>query len=452
MAMSLEIRWLYLSALLLLLVLSYIYSGSEVAFFSLPPSNFLKRKKLSEELKKAYEMLNKPDALLMTILLGNTAVNSFASSIFAVLASEFTGEMRLPKWALTILDIVVFTGVLLVLGEVTPKLKALNDPEKFIEEFFPFIDALTKTRFLFAGPFSSLSKFFDIHRGGAYGRALFDEIHEMLVHLQDEEKLMDEEKHFISEFMKFLQGTLRDFAIPREEMPFVKMGASVEDVIRVMRDKETDFVAVIGHSLDDIRGVITATGLLKHIFEIEHIDENVLKFDEFKPFFLVEHEEIKKYWESEEIQKDQYFDFRKHDVVILIDEFGGTVGAVSKRKIYETFFSFQEGIQLTDEGLIVDGYTSLAKIEMLFGVDLNDAPTVAGFILKLYHEQKSVGKAELKAGTKFKVNGLIFEILEVEDEQIKKVKIVPDPDWPDSIHFRKPMLTSMVQKESSEAK
>ncbi len=395
-----------------LLVLSYIFSGSEVALFSLSPGMVKKMKLPEKKARIIKELLSNQRRLLATILIGNTAVNSFASSLFAALSAWFLSRLHLPEALSTLFEITVFTAVLLIMGEVTPKLIALNDPLTFSQRFAPVIHKFS----LVFGKFAKFLEWFErilpqTELEGQHGTALFDEIYFILKEVREVQAIEAEEALLIRESLSLIRGKVRDVMMPISELKTLSHTSTVFDAIEFMHTFEKDFVLVHKDSVDNIAGVVTPFSILEtQSWSPQGRITDVLE----TPLFVLDEAELEQVW-------DQLRD-RKVKLAVVVDEYGNTEGIVFLEDVVEKLLNPHTGIkQISPNMLIVDGDVEIEQIEDLLDLDFGYDGTVAGYLMEKLSRVPHEGEicvVETRDGKTVK-----FEVLSEESGKIKSIKI-----------------------------
>lgn len=410
--------------LLLSLIFSALFSGSEVALFSLDKNNL-------KELKEGKSLLNKyiltlleyPRRLLVTILLGNTIFNVAASILAVTIAIEFAEIYQFSVELVLLAQIILLTIFLLLIGEITPKLFATKNPLLFsrIIAFplywtsiliYPVATIITDSIKYLASKFK-----IDKSKTALHSTEIVD-----LVEIGKEHGSIEEEEHdLIHGLVEFKSINVREVMTPRVDIIAVSVDAEYDDVIDLITESGHSRIPVYKEDLDDIIGVLYAKDILlfldKNKGKKSFILSNIIREVIFVPETKLINELLR------EFQKEN-----KH-LGIVVDEYGGTSGLVSLEDILEEIVGEiqdeydneeEEIIKIDDDKFVVLGKVSIDEINELLEKDFSnendDYDTVGGFIF--YHAGMIPPK-----GYKFNYEGFNFKVVEVENKRVNKIII-----------------------------
>ena len=420
-----DIDWLSkLIFLLITLIFSALFSGSEVALFSLDKKH-LKELKEGNSLVNRYilSLLESPRRLLVTILLGNTIFNVAASILAVTLAIDFALVNDYSVELVLLVQIVLLTIFLLLIGEITPKLFASKNPMTFSKVIafplywtsiliYPVAKILTDAiKFI-------VSKFkIDSSKTALHPSEITD-----LVDIGKEHGSIEEEEHeLIHGLVEFRSINVREVMTPRVDIIAIASNAKYDEVIDLITESGHSRIPVYEEDLDDIIGVLYAKDILsfldkkksKNLFTLKKIVREVI----FIPETKLIHELLR------EFQK------KNIHMGIVVDEYGGTSGLVSLEDILEEIVGEiqdeydkeeKEIIKVDEDKYVVLGKVSIDELNELLGKDFtnenDDYDTVGGFIF--YHAGKIPEK-----GYHFDYEDLNFKAVDVENKRVNKVII-----------------------------
>jgi len=408
-----------LLVLLLLLGLSALISGSEVALFSLEPKEIelLKsNKKRSAQL--ILKLLADPEQLLASILVGNNFVNIaivlLASHISTSLISF--GDARTFEF---IFQTVIITFLLLLVGEIIPKVYAAHFPKNFALKISPFIYLLGKItkpiNFLLIHSTSFVNKRMNRHR-----RELsMDEISKALK-LANHEDLTDD-KEILEGIVKFGSKSVSEIMHSRMDMVVADFNSNFSVILEIIRESGYSRIPVYSGSLDEIRGILYIKDLLPHLTK-----GTSFKWQQLirPPFFIPETKKIDDL--LEEFQKS------KVHLAIVVDEFGGTSGLVTLEDILEEIvgdiadeFDVEERFftKLGPNEYLFDGKTLLNDFYKVLDFEddvfedfRGDADTLAGLVLELTGEFPELHEI-------IPCKNFTFQIEALDHKRIKEIKV-----------------------------
>lgn len=405
---------IFIIILALLLLFSALISASEVAFFSLSPGQ------LDELSQKGYQKVinlhKKPDRLLATILISNNFVNVAIVIISAYLVDSLFDFSNNPILGF-IIQVIVVTFVILLFGEIIPKLYA-NRSQTSVAIFMA--SPLSFLGYLFR-PLSSLL----IHSTSLISKKVtqkdslsMDQLSKALELTDDSE--LTEEKDILEGIVRFSNISAIDIIQPRINIIAISLEDDFEHLRQLIIEHGYSRLPVYNENLDNIVGILYIKDLLAHLKKSAHFKWQTL----IRPaYFVPETKKINDLLEE--------FQSKKVHLAIVVDEYGGTSGIVTMEDILEEIIGDindetdeQEHtyIKIKNNAFIFEGHTLLNDFEKIIDADGNsfkeiegEADTLAGLILEI--------KGELP-----KKNDVIvyrehkFTILDVDSRRIKKIK------------------------------
>ncbi len=403
--------------ILVLLILSAFFSGSEVAFFSI---HRVRLRGMGEERDLSSRMvahlMKYPGRLLTTILIGNMIVNILISITLPLRLERIIEEaFRAPQSLSYILTICISTVILVFFGEVTPKVFAVRVGEIYARlAVFPLKAAdwgLTPARWA-AVKFTEF--LFRVTRFDRIKPAPFITDKEFISVLSDSEAqgvIEQEEGQMIQGIIESGDAYVREILVPRPDVVSIGSDASVGEALELFRKHEFSRMPVHQENLDHVVGVLVAKDLLQNIAE-GRLDEPISPLARpanFVPETMTLREFVK------DAQR------KRMHLSIVVDEYGGTEGvATLEDAIEEVVGDIRdaedgESPQYTNLGggaYIVDGSLPLDEFCDLLGVDLrdNEHETVAGFFID--HTNKVPEK-----GDHLTANDIVFTVEEVEGKR-----------------------------------
>ena len=402
----------------LLLMLSGMMSASEVAFFSLQPSDLRQiKQRTSLASESVLKLLKNGDSLLATILVVNNLVN-----IAIVICSSKIVNTMLHFNNATIEFI--FTGVLvtfllLLFGEILPKIVAQSSNVKVA---LAFAQPLVILRWLFS-PFSYIL----INTSGRVGKMATPSgenisIEELADAVDMTTEQDSEEQKILSGIVGIASREVEDIMRPRIDIKAVEQTMTFTEVKRVITETGYSRLPVYNEDIDDIKGVLFVKDLLSHIS----------KGDEFgwqrlirEPYFVPMHKKVNAVLED--------FQKQKFHMAIVVDEYGATQGLISLEDILEEVvgeISDESDVdesfyrRLNENTYLFEGKTHIVDVARV--LDLDDdlfedvqgrAETVAGLMLE-------INRNFLKKGDEVQAHDIRFIVEKMEGHRIDKIKII----------------------------
>ncbi|MFH1721861.1 MAG: hemolysin family protein [Candidatus Altiarchaeota archaeon] len=406
--------WILIVFLLILVLISGFFSGTEVALISVGRfklRNLIKQKKRGS--LSLQRVKNDPERMLTTILIGNNVVNIGASALATYLATDYFGSLGVG------IATGVMTFLILVFGEILPKNIAATHNEKIALKVAPIVEIIEKTFSPVIAIFEYISHLMrDIYKPKKTRPLLTEEELKTIVEVGVEEKVIDiKEQELIEGILEF-----NDIAVKEVMTPLVKMKGLEselflsEAISRMNQSGHSRFPVYEGGNRDKIVGIVH----LKDFMRAWEKDQTQKLADiSRKPFFVSRESIISELFR--EMQK------RRIHIAIVINEFGGVEGLVTMENLLEEIVGEIEDesddvlpdlfIKKDKNTLLLHGETDLEKIEQFFKVELprnSDYQTVSGL---LHFQLKKIPRR----GSKLEINGLEFEVKKVSKRRPEKV-------------------------------
>ena len=391
---------------LLLLALSGFVSASETSFFSLSPEEL---KRLSQDNsfrgRKASVLLSDSERLLATILTANNLVNV---AIILLLDLAFAQMLVFSaEWAEFLVLTVILTFILLLFGEIIPKLYSAHNSLPFSLKAAPLLSVLT----VLLRPVSSLlmrSKVLSDHVQSKNNYNISVDQLEHALELTDSEDIQDEQQ-LLEGVIRFGDETVVDIMTSRIDMIMLDVKASYGDVIKCIRENFYSRVPVYSGTSDNIKGILYIKDLLPYLE----------KGDGFR-------------WQS--LIRPAFFvpETRKIKMAIGVDEFGGTSGLVTLEDVIEEILG-EINDEFDDDSVayrktgpdtyVFEGKTLLSDFFKVIGLDEDDysefvgeADTLAGFLLELKGDFP-------KKDEELVCKDLVFKVMEKKERRLSGIRV-----------------------------
>ncbi len=404
---------------LFLLVCSGLISASEMAFFSLDPEalDTIKAGKHSAD-KQIEKLRSRSEHLLATILVCNNLVNIAIITLLDYFISrivDFGGSKAIELLLVTIL----LTFLLLLFGEIIPKIYSAQHTLRFCRFIAPVLATLDKV----FHPISSL-----LMRSQAITSRIISYRADKLtvsdlehaLELTDKEELKDESR-MLEGILHFGAVTVKEIMTPRVDLVDIEIHQPFDEVLKCVTETKTSRIPVYTDTEDNIKGILYTKDLLPHIDKPASFRwQKLIR----APYFVPETKMI----------DDLLNDFQKLKVhiAIVVDEFGGTSGIVTMEDILEEIvgeiddeydemkkpFARIDKVTYLFEGKcqLIDMTRILHLDDDFFGDAGGDADTLAGLLLELKSEFPELHE-------KITFRNLTFETMEMSERRIVKVKV-----------------------------
>jgi len=414
--------WFLLSTgiLFFLLLLSALISGAEVAFFSLTQIELDKAlESKSNDQKIVVSLLEKPQKLLATILISNNFIN-----ILIVLLFAYIGEFLFANIASLVLkfliEVVLITFLILLFGEVLPKVYATRNALKFAS-FMAFpLKVLSSLLSVISLPLMSLTNVIENKLGKKQSNLSVEKLSRAL-ELTSDQATTKEEQKILEGIVNFGNTETSQIMIPRIDIFAISDDEPYENVVSNIVKKGFSRNPVFHENVDEIIGVLYAKDLLPHLNKTNFNWQKLIR----EPYFVPENKKL------DDLLKE--FQEKKNHLAVVVDEYGGTSGIVTLEDVIEEIVGdindeFDDDdrtySKIDKNNYLFEGKTNLKDfykiIELedsdLFDKNKGESETIAGFILEIYG--KFPRKNEI-----IKFENISFKIESMDKKRIKKVKI-----------------------------
>ena len=391
--------------LLVLLFCSGFFSGSETSFFSLGRVARCRFDKEQETLVLRWirDLIRRPRRLLITILIGNECVNITASALSAYLTDDFLGRWLPPadddRLVLKTLAATAFIfPLILILGEVTPKILALLNPLRFARAVvLPlklFAHAVAPVRLLLESLANAIVTLV-LGRQPVEETPLTEREFRNLVDLSREGgELWESEHQFIHNIFEFGDTRVSELMTPRTDMVCVRSRHTLTEVLQIIAKHPFSRIPVTDKDKDDVVGILYSKDLLRDTLEPGQEGVWDLRKILRKPYFIPQTKKA----------SDLFREFRSHHVhlAIVVDEYGGVAGLVTMGDLLGGLFGEvpdrdgSEALQMREaEGnaLIVPARMPLDEFNRRLEADLPEDvhDTLGGFVFDLFGRLPAVG-------------------------------------------------------------
>ena len=378
----------------ILLIASALVSGSEVAFFSLTPADLeeLQHRKImgnSAAAGRALELLQHPDSdraprhLLATILVLNNLVNIIIILISTLIVEQILPSEAIESWVYWTVHIGGVTFILLLFGEVVPKVYATNNRLQFAQMM---ATPLLISRRIVSPIWKPL-----VRLGSWIGKRvevpatdLSVEDLEQALHLTADHERSDEEQRILEGIVALGSKDAKQVMTARTDMESISSDESWEQLKAQIIESGFSRIPVHSGSQDEIKGILHTKDLLPHLRE-----EDVAWSSLIRPvYFVPENKKI------DDIMRE--FQERKTHIAIVVDEYGGTSGIITLEDIMEEIvgeisdeFDAEEIAysRLDERTFIIEAKTALIDVYRILGLDdevweaaKGESDTLGGFV------------------------------------------------------------------------
>jgi gliding motility-associated protein GldE len=399
-----------------------LISGAEVAFFSLQLKSLEDEDQSSDlALRRVITLLKKPKRLLATILVANNFINIAIVLVFAVLSDSFLVEVENPILML-IIEVGIITSLILIFGEILPKVYANRNALQFSKQMSFIISILDRyLLFWITYPMSKTTIFLEKRLGDQKNQFSVDKLSQALELTGDQETTSDEQR-ILEGIVNFGNTDTREVMCPRMDMFALSYELTIEEILPIILEQGFSRIPVFQEKKDNIKGILYTKDLLPNLDNPNFAWQDVLK----PPIYVPENKKL------DDLLKE--FQKKKIHLAIVVDEYGGTSGLITLEDIMEEIVGdisdeFDEE-SLSYSKLDEKTYVFEAKISLkdffkvihleeteIFESVKGDSETLAGLLLE-------ISKRFPKKGQKIRFEGYVFTVEEIDQLRIKQVKVL----------------------------
>jgi len=414
--------------LVFLVSCSAFFSGSEIAFLSIPQirlRSLNEDKSISGRLIAA--MMIHPGRLLTTILIGNLIVNILISVVLGGRAVTLLEEhFELQPALASVLAVAICTTILVFFGEIAPKILAAHLGERFARvAAFPLLlsdkvlSVLREALLYFTDFIFRVTRFTELH---AAPFMTDEELKAVLSGSEAKGVIQEEKRQMIQGILEFTDAPLREILVPRPDVIAIPAEATVSEALKTLREHEFARMPVYEGDLDHIVGILFAKDLLPAVTRggVGTTIGGLVRQAHFVPETMSIHTFVK------EAQR-----LRTH-MAVVVDEYGGTEGIVTLEDALEEVVGDimdedeeDEALyeQLDDHVYRISGGLALDDLGELIGVNLEDEEheTVAGFVMDQIDKIPEAGDTITYAGVRF-----VVEAVDGKRVESLRVELVPE--------------------------
>ena len=404
----------------ILLVFSGYASGSEIAFFSLSPNDLNELDEDKNERDRQISALrDDSERTLATILITNNLVNVTIIMLCNYFFAHVV-DFGTAYWLQFVMITVLLTFVLLLFGEIMPKVYAAQHVLAFCRFSAPGITSLRKVFY----PLSSI-----LLRSGLLAEKVVQKENHVLsvddleqaLELTDENDLK-EEKNMLEGIVRFGDETAKEVMTSRQDVVDLDFRTSYQDVLKCIIENNYSRIPVYQGSIDNIRGILYIKDLIPHLSKPANFRwQSLIR----PPYFVPETKKI------DDLLRD--FQENKVHIAIVVDEFGGTSGIITLEDILEEIvgeindeYDEEEKTytRINANTYVFEGKTLLSDFFKILDIDdetfeevEGDADSLAGLLLEIKGDFPVLHE-------KIDFKNFTFEVVELDNYRISKIKLV----------------------------
>ena len=410
-----------LAVTILLLLCSAAASASETAFFSLSPSQLseIRSSKATVDKRIVY-LLGNSKLLLATILITNNLVNVGIVILSTFLVNHYLDFSASPLMGF-LFQVVIITALLLLLGEIMPKVIATRKPVTIASLLATPLIIVQKILYPFSMLLVNSTRFIDKRQSQNHHITL-DDISNA-IDITNDGQVDEEDRKIMKSITRFGEINAREIMSPRVDLTVIDNALPFSEIQKIIMESGYSRIPVYNETPDTITGILYIKDLLPYLSEDDSFAwENLVR----PPFFIPENKPI-----NDLLQE---FQEKKIHMAVVVDEYGGTSGIITLEDIIEEivgeindefdieadnrFYSRVDG-----HNYIFEGKTSINDMCRVMGLDdrifdeaKGESESLAGLILELAGKMPSTGET-------FKLGDFVFRVEAADKRRIKKIKI-----------------------------
>ena len=382
--------------LAILILINAFFAATEIAFISLNDAKIEKQaKEGNKKAKQIKKMLREPSKFLATIQIGITLAG-FLSSAFAAdafaddLAPALENLMPLGLAVWRNISIILITIILsyfsLIFGELVPKRLAMRNSEKIAFGTIGIIRAIS----IITAPFvklltastNGISKLFGIT--GTDEETVTEEEIRMMVDVGEEKgSIKEEEKELINNVFEFNDKVVSEIMIHRKDIYAIDINSDIDNILKELDEYKYSRIPVYEENIDNIVGMLFIKDLLANVKKKDKVKiSKIIR----EPYFVSENKQIDELFRD--LQKN------KHQLAIVLDEYGGTAGLVTMEDIIEELVGNifdeyddeeKEFEKIDDNTFLISGSVSIHDLRKILGVEIPEGEydTLSGYLIEL---------------------------------------------------------------------
>ncbi|WP_425446103.1 hemolysin family protein [Dethiothermospora halolimnae] len=405
---------------LVLLILSAVFSSSETALTAITPAKIRRLKEHDEKNAKLLKKIKKKtNTILATILIGNNLVNIAATAIL----TELTAEVFSGKWSVLIATMTM-TILILIFGEITPKTFAAQNPESIavkVSRMLVVLSKILKPVLIILNKITSI--IIKILGGSVDNNGAFvteEEIKSMVNAGEEEGVVKHKEREMIEGIFQIDDIYVTDVMVPRIDIISISVEDNIEEALNIIIKYGFSRIPVYKDTIDNIVGILYAKDILPFLGSDKKSinDKSIINLMR-NAFYIPETKKVSNL--LRELQQ------QKIHMAIVLDEYGGTEGLVTIEDILEEIVGdildeYDNEINLVEkieENIYsVRAEVSLEEINELFGSDLpeDDFDSLGGFIFS------SLGRVPIQ-GDSIEYGNIDFIVTKISNRRVRQIQI-----------------------------
>ncbi len=399
------------SLILVLLSISGFFASSEIVFFG--ASNIIEEKDKKFYKRLIEKIFKDPQALLVSMLIGNEFVNVLISSISSAFVIKTVGK----RWVF--LSSILVSILIFLLGETIPKNLALFIKDRVLKFyamlFYPYLVFTKPFTYIFVAPVKKILKLFGVDNINLEKKISLEHIVYIMQNPANAEEFSEEETQMIQKVSQMRETIVREIMTPRLDIFMLEASKTVKEVINDILKNEHSRIPIYKDTKDSVIGYIHIKDIMPFYHHKDDTLETFVKPIEFMPEVM----SIKNLLQEMKKSSSQ--------IMMVVDEHGAISGLITKHDLLEwlagdlpqEWEDEDELAKMSSDVYIVEGSASIEEVATTVGFELSenyDYDTLSGFIMA------NMGKIP-KEGDEFEYQGFKFIVDKMDGKKIEHVLI-----------------------------
>jgi CBS domain containing-hemolysin-like protein len=400
--------------LIVLFLLSFLFSGLETGIVSLDMLRLEKDARFDKGKKELLNFASKPDKFFGTILIGNNIVNILLAAVATVIAHN-SGAFK-QEYVSLLIGVMVF-----LVGEIVPKIVFRDYSNSIVPRTFTFL----KVSYFLLRPFVAvvtwlndwLYKRFNISGPHSLAYLTKDDLALFLANTKEDKNITHPQKEMLEEMLEFNTLTAEDIMVPRRDIIGFEENTSLSEILDVVREEGFTRYPVYCETIDNITGILIIYDILKKDLSPDAKAKDLIREPYFSP------ENISLNFLMQEMQK------QKKSMTIVVDSYGGTSGIVTFEDIMEEIVGDIEDeydheddtsdvVKISEDTYIINGDYEVDDLNDEYDLDLPEGnyKTLAGLIIDTIERIPKLGQY-------VNIEGFRIQVIQATERKIEKVKL-----------------------------
>lgn len=407
---------IHIIILMILLLLSAFFSGTETALFSLKKADLHRFSESKKPVEKSIaHIMNFPEKILITLLIGNLFVNLSLTAIATNFMLSYFGHYG------HLITIAFVTPLIIILSEITPKIIAINNYHSLSKSVFPYIylfhKIISPLRYFILFFSDLLIKILNLNL--QHSSLTEDELGHVITSGEKQGLINKQESEILKNVIRFTKKEASNIMYPRNQAIFIEYGSSIDEAMALILENDIVRVPVYKNDPDNIVGVIDSRDMISGFIggRKKYINKFIRPVD-FFPF-------------SKDLN-DLLNDFlaKKIQIAIIVDEYGGTAGVATLNSILSALLgkdfgkweNFKRDMvrNIGDDSFLVYGEMQLYDFNTFFNLNIysSNSDTIGGYVIEQLSSIPEKGESIIIENLELRIKSVIKRTIKTIEVKI----------------------------------